>query len=128
MGFTFNSLFSEEKEFMMKEIKAYIRCQKAEEVIDALEKIGIEGITLIDVMGVGRLADPQTAKYSIKCVEKYSEVGKLEVVCSDEDVHKIVETIRKQAYTGMKGDGIIFVSSVDMAIKIRTGAVGEEAL
>lgn len=112
----------------MKEIKAYIRCQKAEEVIDALEKIGIEGITLIDVMGVGRLADPQTAKYSIKCVEKYSEVGKLEVVCSDEDVHKIVETIRKQAYTGMKGDGIIFVSSVDMAIKIRTGAVGEEAL
>jgi nitrogen regulatory protein P-II 1 len=112
----------------MKEVKAYIRCQKAEEVIDALEAMGVQGITLIDVMGVGRLADPHSAKYSIKCVEKYSEIGKLEMVCSDENVHRIVETIREKAYTGMKGDGIIYVSSVELAVKIRTGAVGEEAL
>lgn len=113
----------------MKEIKAYIRCQKAEEVIQALEEAGVEGITLIDVMGVGQyLSDPNTSKYSIKCVEKYSDLGKLEVVCSDTDVHKIVETIREQAYTGMKGDGMIFVTPVEMAVKIRTGAIGEEAL
>jgi nitrogen regulatory protein P-II 1 len=112
----------------MKEVKAYIRCQKAESVIEALEAMGVQGITLIDVMGVGQLADPHSAKYSVQCVEKYSEVGKLEVVCSDEDVHKIVEAIRKNAYTGLKGDGIIYVSSVEMATKIRTGAVGEEAL
>lgn len=112
----------------MKEVKAYIRCQKAEAVIEALENLGIQGITLIDVMGVGRLADPQSAKYSIKCVEKYSEVAKLEVVCADEDMHKVVETIRATAYTGLKGDGIIYVSSVEMAVKIRTGAVGNEAL
>lgn len=87
----------------MKEVKAYIRCQKAETVIEALEAIGVKGITLIDVMGVGQLADPHTAKYSIECVEKYSEVGKLEVVCSDENVEKIVETIRERAHTGMKG-------------------------
>ncbi|MCK6619715.1 MAG: P-II family nitrogen regulator [Calditrichaceae bacterium] len=112
----------------MKEIKAYIRCQKAEKVIEALEDIGITDITLIDVMGVGVLADPKHAKYSVKCVEKYSEVAKLEVVCSDERVHEIVEVIRKTAYTSMKGDGIIFVSPVELAVKIRTGAIGEEAL
>lgn len=112
----------------MKEIKAYIRCQKAEEVLEALEQIGVTDITLIDVMGVGVLSDPKTAKYSIKCVEKYSEVAKLEVVCKDSDTEKIVETIQKKAYSGMKGDGMIFVSPVDMAIKIRTGALDEKAL
>lgn len=112
----------------MKEIKAYIRCQKAEEVIAALEEIGVGGITLIDVMGVGPLADPNTAKYSVKCVEKYSEVAKLEVVCRDDETQKIIETIREKAYTGMKGDGMIFVSPVGMAVKIRTGAQNEQAL
>ncbi len=112
----------------MKEVKAYIRCQKAEEVIESLESLGIKGITLIDVMGVGQLADPRTAKYSVACVEKYSEVGKLEVVCSDSNVHQVVETIREKAHTGLKGDGIIFVSPVEMAVKIRNGAVGEEIL
>jgi len=112
----------------MKEIKAYIRCQKADEVIEALENDGIKDITLIDVMGVGHLADPQTSKYSIKCVEKYSEVAKLEVVCSDNRADAIANIIKKKAYTGMKGDGMIFVSPVEKAIKIRTGLVGEDAL
>lgn len=112
----------------MKEIKAYIRCQKAEEVLDALDEIGITDITLIDVMGVGTLADPKTAKYSIKCVEKYSNVAKLEAVSQDSDVQRIVDTIRRVAYTGMKGDGMIFVSPIEMAVKIRTGAQNEKAL
>lgn len=112
----------------MKEIKAYIRCPKAEEVIAALEELGVKGITLIDVMGVGQLADPKTAKYSVRCVEKYSEVAKLEVVCKDSDVQKIVDTIQEKAYSGMKGDGMIFVSPVDTAVKIRTGVRNEQAL
>lgn len=112
----------------MKEVKAYVRCQKVEEVIETLEEAGIDGITLIDVMGLGPLADPKTAKYSIECVEKYSEVAKLEVVCRDDDVHRVVEIIRSGAYTGMRGDGIIFVSPVEMAVKIRSGAVGEGGL
>jgi len=112
----------------MKEIKAYIRCQKAEEVLDALDEIGVTDITLIDVMGVGKLADPKTAKYSIKCVEKYSNVAKLEAVSQDSDVQRIVDTIRRVAYTGMKGDGMIFVSPIEMAVKIRTGAQNEKAL
>ncbi|NIA28998.1 MAG: P-II family nitrogen regulator [Actinobacteria bacterium] len=112
----------------MKAVKAYIRCQKAEEVIDALEEIGLKDVTLIDVMGTGHLADPKASKYSLKCVKKYSEVAKVEVVCSSTEVHKVVETIRKAAFTGMPGDGMIFVSSVEMTVKIRTGAVGEPAV
>lgn len=112
----------------MKEVKAYLRCQKVEEVLEALDEEGIDGVTLIDVMGMGPLADPHTSKYSVACVQRYSNVAKLEVVCRDRDVHNVVQTIRKRAYTGMKGDGIIFVGPVDMAIKLRTGAVGEEGL
>lgn len=113
----------------MKEVKAFIRCRKAEEVIAALEEKGIHDITLIDVMGLGQhLVDSDKAKYSVQCVQKYSEVAKVEIVCRDKEVHTIVETIRKTAYTDMKGDGMIYVSPVEMAVKIRTGAIGEEAL
>jgi len=70
----------------MKAVKAYIRCQKAEEVIDALKTIGIEDVTLIDVMGVGHLADPKASKYSLKCVKKYSDVAKIEIVCASTEV------------------------------------------
>ncbi len=113
----------------MKAVKAFIRCRKAEEVIAKLEEIGLTDITLIDVMGVGQhLTDKDKAKYSVSCVEKYSQVAKLEIVCRDEMVHQAVEAIRATAYTGMKGDGMIYVMPVEMAVKIRTGAVGEEAL
>ena len=113
----------------MKEVKSFIRCRKAEDVIAALEAAGIKDITLIDVMGLGQhLVDPVKAKYSIKCVEKYSEIAKVEIVCRNEEVQTIVDTIRKTAYTGMKGDGMIYVSPVEMAMKIRTEATGDEAL
>ena len=113
----------------MKEVKAFIRSDKADEVIEALENLGVSDITLIDVMGIGRhMADPNQAKFSIKVIEKYCDLAKVETVCRSEDVHEIVETIRKIAYTSMKGDGMIYVSPVEMAVKIRTGAVGEDAL
>lgn len=71
----------------MTEVKSFIRCRLAEEVIAALEDAGIHDITLIDVMGLGEhLIDPDKAKYSIKCVEKYSEIAKVEIVCRDEEV------------------------------------------
>ena len=112
----------------MKEVKAYIRCSKAQDVLEALEKIGVTAVTLIDAMGVGSIVDPDQAKYAVKCNVKYSEFAKLELVCNDEKVHKIVETVRQAAYSGMPGDGIIFVSPVEMMIKIRTGAVGDAGL
>jgi len=112
----------------MKQVKAYIRCKKAEDVLAALENIGITGVTLIDVMGMGPLADPNQSKYSLRCIKKYSDLAKLEIVCSDADAEQIVELIRKTAHTGMPGDGMIYVAPVEMAVKIRTGTIGEEAL
>jgi len=107
----------------MKAVKAYLRSQKVEEVVQALEKTGIDGMTVVDVMGIGTtLADRHTAKYSIECVEQYSKVAKLEIVCPAMDVHRVLKIIRETAYTGMKGDGLIFVSPVEMVVKIRTGA------
>jgi len=112
----------------MKEIKAYIRTQKAEEVIEALAEAGFRDVTLIDVMGCGHLMDPHNCKYSVEFVERYSELAKLELVCQDNDVDRVVSVIRDAAYTGMAGDGKIFATPVEYAMKIRTGERGTEAL
>lgn len=112
----------------MKEIKAYIRTQKAEEVIEMLAEAGIHDVTVIDVMGCGHLMDPHNCKYSIEFVDRYSRLAKLELVCRDEAVGRAVDIIRKAAYTGMAGDGKIFVTQIEYAIKIRTGETGVEVL
>ena len=112
----------------MKEIKAYIRLIKAEEVIHALEKADVPGFTAIEVKAIGAAVEPERAKFSIEYAEKISPITKIELVCKDEDVVRLVDIIKETAYTGHKGDGIIFVSGVDYAIKIRTGERGEMAL
>ena len=112
----------------MKEIKAFIRTEKAEETVHILEKAGIYDLIVIDVMALGKRTDPNDLKFSMELVEKYTKVAKLELVCMDDRVHEIVEILRRSAYTGRSGDGIIYVSPVEMAIKIRTGAVGESGL
>ncbi len=105
----------------MKEIKAYVRKVKVEEVVHALKKMGISDLTILDVMEVGERADPGKLKLSVELVERYARVSKLEIVCGDEVVPKTVQTLRKAAYTGARGDGIIYVTPVERAIKIRTG-------
>lgn len=112
----------------MKEIKAYIRCDHADKVVYALEEAGVQGMTLIDVMAVGENTDPRNYKYSIACVEKYQKVAKVEVICADEDADRFVEVIRKAACTHSKGDGLICVTNVERAVKIRTGVEGIAAL
>lgn len=106
----------------MREIKAYIRKIKVEETVHALEKIGVTDMTILDVMEVGRQADTHNLKLSIELVEKYAKVSKLEIVCRNDMVEPIVKTLREAAYTGAPGDGIIYVTPVEMAVKIRTGA------
>ena len=112
----------------MKEIKAYIRSEKAEEVVHALEDAGVSGVTLIDVLAIGPDIDPKNYKYSIAFVKKYQKVAKLEIICRKEEVEKYLEVIRSTAYTGMQGDGIISISNVERLVKIRTGKEGPEAL
>lgn len=113
----------------MKEIKAYLREYKIETVISELIKIGIVNMTVIDLMAIGKgLIDPEKSPYSIELVQKYSEVAKLEIIVPDDDVDVTIDTIRKAAYSGQRGDGIIFVSSISEAIKIRTGKTGDAIL
>ena len=112
----------------MKEIKAFIKAIKVDQVVHELENAGVCDMTVSDVMAVGSIIDAEHAKFSGKLMEKFSSFAKLELVCTDDNVHKTVEILRRTAYTGYQGDGIIYVTPVEMAIKIRTGAVGEEGL
>ena len=112
----------------MKEIKTFFRAQKASAEIDALEKQGTTGITLTDAMGMGKMIDSRKTQYSIQIAERFLKISRLEIVCADCNVHNLLKIIREKAFTGMKDDGIIYVSEVEMAIKIRTGEIGEEGL
>jgi nitrogen regulatory protein P-II 1 len=108
----------------MNEVKAFIRKRKAEEVIDGLEAKGFCCMTLIDVMGLGRMSDPEKAQLSISIAERFTHIVKLVVVCSENDTDQIIEIIRKKARSGQPGDGIIYVTPVTNSIHIRSGDSG----
>lgn len=112
----------------MKEIKAYVRLEKAEEVIDALEEAGVPGFTVIEVKALGSACVPEDEKFSIDYGEQVSPITKIEVVCNDEDMDRLIDVITDAACTGHKGDGMIFVSEVVEAVKIRTRERGEASL
>jgi nitrogen regulatory protein P-II 1 len=108
----------------MNEVKAFIRKRKAEEVIDALEAKGVCCMTLIDVMGLGRMSDPDKAQLSISIAERFSDIMKLVIVCGKDQTQQVVDIIRDHARSGQPGDGIIYVTPVSQSVHIRTGATG----
>lgn len=112
----------------MKEIKAFIRKHKAEEVVDALEAAGITCITIMDVMGVGSLADPEESQLSMRIAERYSDLVNVVIVCRDDRIANIINILREAALTGHQGDGIVYVTPVEQAIHIRTGRTGDAVL
>jgi len=113
----------------MKEVKAFIRGDKADEVIEALQNISVKNLTATNVMGIGRsLAADEESKYSVDLIQKYSKITKLEIVCRAADTEKIVAALREAAYTGLQGDGMIYVVPVSTAVKIRTGEYGGDGL
>lgn len=105
----------------MKEIKAYIRHSKAEIVIQKLEEAGIKGMTILDVNALAEWADEDSFSFSIKYVQKYSTVVKIELICNDEKVDELLKVISKYGFTGQSGDGWVFVSNIEKSIKIKTG-------
>lgn len=109
----------------MNEVKAFIRKRKAEEVIDGLEAKGFCCMTLIDVMGIGRMSDPEKAQLSISVAERFSDIAKLVVVCNKNDTEEVMKIIRNHARSGQPGDGIIYVSPVIRSVHIRSGETGE---
>jgi nitrogen regulatory protein P-II 1 len=105
----------------MKEIKAYIRKEQAEIILRKLEMAGVTGMTVLDANALSQWADQESFSYSIDLVQKYSTVVKIELVCNDDQEDKLVEVIKKYGYTGRSGDGWIFVSGVERAVRVRTG-------
>lgn len=112
----------------MKEIKAYIRTNVVERTVAALEAAEAPGITVTRVHPVGYGFDPNYFAGTQDITKLYPAMAKVEVVCMDEDVDRLVGAISKKARTGFKGDGMVFVSPVGKAVKIRTGEKGEAAL
>ena len=112
----------------MKKIEAIIKPFKLEEVKDALGEIGIEGMTVTEVKGFGRQKGHteiyRGSEYTVDFLPKI----KIEAVIPDEKVDSAVQAIVKAARTGKIGDGKIFVSKVDEAIRIRTDEKGEQAV
>ncbi len=115
----------------MKQIKAYIQRYRVNRVVDALEKAGAPGITIVEIHPVGYGYDPNYFELRFNDVFKryrHLSIVKLGVVCGDQDVEKLVRIIEDGACTGGPGDGRIFISEVIGAIRIRDGTRGAEAL
>lgn len=112
----------------MKRIEAFIRVNKLEDVVDALEEVGIRGLSVEGVRGYGRqLGRTDRYRGSTYAVNLLPKI-RLEVVVRDEDIETALEAISAVAQTGEIGDGKIFVSEVVDAIRIRTGERGNAAL
>jgi nitrogen regulatory protein P-II 1 len=112
----------------MKEIKAYIRTNALEKTVRALKEAKAPGITVTTVQPVGYGFDPNYFTADKGITRSYWDITKVEVVCADKDVDRLVGVISESSYTGSKGDGRIFVSPVETAIRIRNGEKGEAAL
>ncbi|OGU15625.1 MAG: transcriptional regulator [Geobacteraceae bacterium GWC2_53_11] len=112
----------------MKLIEAIIKPFKLDEVKDALNAIGIEGITVSEVKGFGRQKGHTELYRGAEYVVDFIPKIKMEIAVSDELVSKVVETIETTAKTGRIGDGKIFIISLEEAIRIRTGENGSDAI
>ncbi len=112
----------------MKELKAYVRVECIDPIIHALKGAGIEHMSLTHVKAIGSSIDPTDARISIELSSWYENMVKLEIVCRADRVGEIMSIIEREGHTGRCGDGIIYVSSVDMAVKIRTGERNHNAL
>jgi nitrogen regulatory protein P-II 1 len=112
----------------MKLIEAIIKPFKLDEVKDALNEIGIEGITVSEVKGYGRQKGHTELYRGAEYVVDFIPKIKMEIAVSDDLVAKVVETIQNTAKTGRIGDGKIFVISLEEAVRIRTGEQGNEAI
>ncbi|MEW6201198.1 MAG: P-II family nitrogen regulator [bacterium] len=112
----------------MKLVKAIIRPSKLDEVTEALTAAGVQGITVVTVHGFGRQKGHKTVYRGQEYLVHFIEKKMIEITTNDEDAERIAKIIIKYARTGEVGDGKIFISSIDNAIRIRTGEEGEKAV
>jgi nitrogen regulatory protein P-II 1 len=112
----------------MKKIEAIIKPFKLDEVKEALQEIGLQGITVIEAKGFGRQKGHTELYRGAEYVVDFLPKVKVEIVIDDASLDKAVEAIQNAAKTGRIGDGKIFISTIDEAIRIRTGETGAEAV
>ena len=112
----------------MKKIEAIIKPFKLDEVKEALQEAGIQGLSVIEVKGFGRQKGHTELYRGAEYIVDFLPKVKIEVVLDDDQVDEAIETIIDAAKTDKIGDGKIFVSHIEQAIRIRTGESGSEAL
>ena len=112
----------------MKQITAIVKPFKLEEVREALAECGVTGLTVTEVKGFGRQKGHTELYRGAEYVVDFLPKVKVEIVLGDELVERAVEAIRKAAQTGRIGDGKIFVSNIEEAVRIRTGESGMDAI
>ena len=113
---------------LMKKVEAIIKPFKLDEVKEALSEIGVQGMTVTEVKGFGRTGGKKEVYRGSAYVVDFVPKVKVEVVVPDALVVPVLEAIEKTAKTGRIGDGKIFVTNVEEALRIRTGERGEDAI
>jgi len=112
----------------MKKIEAVIKPFKLDEVKEALQELGVQGMTVIEAKGYGRQKGQTELYRGAEYVVDFLPKVKIEIVIGDDLVEKAIEAIRRAAQTGRIGDGKIFVSNIVEVIRIRTGETGIDAI
>ena len=112
----------------MKKVEAIIKPFKLDEVKEALQEIGIQGLSVLEAKGFGRQKGHTELYRGAEYVVDFLPKVKIEVVVDDAQVDQVAEAIVSAAKTGKIGDGKIFVTAVEQAIRIRTGEEGPDAL
>ena len=112
----------------MKKIEAIIKPFKLDEVKEALQAVGLQGITVTEAKGFGRQKGHTELYRGAEYVVDFLPKVKIEIVLADEMVEKALEAIQNSAKTGRIGDGKIFISTIENAIRIRTGESGNDAV
>lgn len=112
----------------MKLVKAYIRPKLLEGVYAALRKEGFCCMSVFEGEGTGQYKDPDNKHGSLNFPAMHTHIAKLEIAAESDDVNKITEIIISHAKTGRKGDGLVFVTPIEQATRIRDGEQGAEIL
>jgi nitrogen regulatory protein PII len=115
----------------MKEIKAHVRRSEVNKIVAELEKAGAPGITIVEVHPVGYGYEPNYFEPRFEDAFRrygYLAIVKIEAVCADKDLDRLVDVIEKEGHSGASGDGMIFVTDVCRAVRIRNGDRDDAAL
>ena len=112
----------------MKKIEAIIKPFKLDEVKEALSEVGVNGMTVTEVKGFGRTGGKREVYRGSAYVVDFVPKVKVEVVVPDDIVVAVLDAVQKAAHTGRIGDGKIFVSPIEEALRIRTGERGTDAI